>query len=388
MFTTKSSRFAQVAMGVLAMLYVTGCENAGNAEIPKEETRFHLYDINEYPLNKVVCDPFGGGGNTSPKQGIKAELFYRSAGQPRYYKAQDYVAHTTKSPQDLFFADINVPTRMFNTGFSTQTSGVLKDDSGNTLIEFFGLQMRTSIRLSQDDEEGIYEFALLSDDGSIMRIKNGSNWSEVISNDGDHPTRLGCSTTEIEMKRDTKLETEILYYQGPRFHISNLLLWRKLDPNNPVAGQDARCGLTGNHTWFNPDKNSQPTNEWNNLLKRGWKVVHSSNFYLPEEVGEGTYNPCTPGTAPVITNFRITEMTSDSVFVAWQTDIPATAQALIVEVGTGEARLTATDNILRTAHRLQVSGLKPATRYTIQAVSVSEDLGKAISMPSTEFQTP
>jgi hypothetical protein len=79
-------------MGLLAMWYVAGCENGGNGEVPKDETRFHVYDINAYPLNKVVCDPGGGGGGnpTSPKNGIKSELFYRSSGQPRFYKAEDY----------------------------------------------------------------------------------------------------------------------------------------------------------------------------------------------------------------------------------------------------------------------------------------------------------
>lgn len=383
---TNSRNLTVVAVSVLAMLYVTGCEISENGEVPKEETRFHIYDINQYPLNKVVCDPFGGGGNTSPKQGIKAELFYRSANQPRYYKAIDYVAHTTKSPQTLFFSELYVPTRAFELGFSTQTSEALKDDQGKKLIEYFGLQMNTTIQLSPDDQEGLYEFAMLSDDGSTMRIKEGSNWSEVINNDGDHPTRLGCSTKVIEMKRDTKLETEIMYYQGPRYHISNVLLWRKLGANE-TAGQEKRCGKEGNEFWFHSNSGSRPHEQFEKLQERGWKVVNAKNFYLPNE-DDGTYNPCTPGTPPVISNFRILELTSTNVYVAWTTDIPSTSQALLVELDTGNARLTASDNVLRTSHRLQVTGLTPGTRYTIQGVSVSEDLGKTISMPSTEFRTP
>ena len=386
---TTNTRLKTVVMSLLAMLYVVGCENGGNGEIPKDETRFHIYDINAYPLNKVVCDPGGGGGGpTSPKNGIKSELFYRGSGQPRYYRAEDYIAHTTKSEANLFFSDMFVPTRMFSEGFSTQTSGVLKDDNGNKLIEYFGLKMNTNIRLTQEDAEGVYEFALLSDDGSIMKIKEAGSWRSIISNDGDHPTRLGCSSERITMTSDTKLETEVMYYQGPRYHISNVLLWRKLS-DSQMAGQDPRCGLTGNNTWFDPNNNSTPTAEYNNLLSRGWKVVRPENFFLPDESNEQTqYNPCTPGTNPIISNFRINELTSTDVFVSWTTDIPSTSQVLLIEVATGNARLTATDNVLRTNHSLQVNDLlNPDVLYSIQAVSVSEDLGRAISTP-IEFRTP
>lgn len=384
-----NSRIGSVVMGVLAMWYVTGCETSGSGEVPKEETRFHIYDINAYPMNKVVCDPGGGGGGTtSPKQGIKGELFYRGAGQPRYYSAQNYVDHTTKANVDLFFTEMFVPTRMFNQGFSTQTSGVLKDDSGNTLIEYFGLRMQTTIRLAPNDAEGVYEFALLSDDGSVMKIKdsNGS-WQTIVSNDGDHPTKLGCSSARITMTQDTKLETEVLYYQGPRYHISNVMLWRKLS-DTQAAGQDPKCGVQGNEYWFNPNNNSQPTANFSELFNRGWNVVSAGNYYLPEEQQENAqYNPCTPGTNPTISNFRVTEVTSTDIFLAWNTDIPATAQVLIVEVATGNALLTATDNVLRTSHSVQVSGLTPGTRYTVQAVNVSEDLGRAISNP-IDLTTP
>lgn len=378
---TGNTRLKTVLMGVLAMWYVTGCENGGNT-IPTEEVRFHIYDINAYPMNKLVCDPGGGGEDPpSPQQGIKAELYYRGSGQPRYYKAQDYIDFTTKSDANLFFSEMFVPTRMFSEGFATQTSGVLNDDAGNKLIEYFGLKMRTTIRLTSNDSEGDYEFALLSDDGSIMKINDNGTMRTIISNDGDHPTRLGCSTDEIRMTRDTQLETEVAYYQGPRYHISNILLWRKL-ADGQSAGSDIRCGLSGNNTWFNPDNNSVPMPEYNNLIARGWSVVAPGNFYLPTESTErAQYNPCIPGTNPVITNFRVTELTSTDVFLNWNTDIPSTGQVLIVEVATGNARLTATDNILRTSHSIQVSGLTPGTDYSVQAVVVSEDLGRAISDP-------
>ncbi len=382
---TTQSRFATVAMGVLAMLYVTGCESQN--QVPQEEVRFHAYDINAYPLNKVVCDPMGSSGGSSPKQGVKAELFYRSQGQPRYYTAQQYIDHTTQADQNLFFSDIFVPTRLFNVGFTTQTSGVLKDDTGQTLIEYFGLKMKTTIRLSPNDSEGVYEFALLSDDGSLMSIKENDTWKQIINNDGDHPTRLGCSSHRVTMTADTKLETEILYYQGPRTHISNTLLWRKLS-DAQVAGQDLACGQTGNDHWFQSTNNSIPTAHFTGLLARGWNVVSQSNFYVPQESTENAqYNPCTDGMAPVISDLQITELVSTDIWVGWQTDLPSTGQLIITNVATGDTVLTATDNILRTRHNIHYSGLEPNTQYQLRVINVSEDLGKALGGP-IDFTTP
>lgn len=377
------------ALSVLAMLYVSGCESSSSSgqDSLNNGLRFHMYDINSYPLNKVVCDPMGDGGGASPQRGIKAELYYRSQNQPRYYRAQDYIDHTTKSDQNLFFTNMFVPTRMFNVGFTTETSSVLKDDTGQTLIEYFGIKMNTTIRLKEADAEGTYEFALLSDDGSIMKIKNGNTWSEIINNDGDHPTRLGCSSTRIAMTRDTKLETEILYYQGPRYHISNILLWRKLSASQ-VAGQDSACGVTGNEHWFNPNNNSAPTANFSALLNRGWSVVNQENFFITQKGEENTqYNPCTEGSEPIISNVQITELVSSDIWVNWNTNIPSTAQLLIMNMATGDIVLTPTDNVLRTSHNMHYSGLSANTDYQLRVLNISEDLGKALSEP-INFTTP
>lgn len=384
---TTNARLETVAMSFLVMWHVVGCEGRNGSGTPAEAVQVHPYDMNVYPMNKVVCDPGGGGGGSSAQQGIKGELFYKASNQLRYYRAEDYILHTTKSPVDLFFSDMFVPTRMFDQGFSTQTSGVLKDDQGNRLIEFFGLKMNTTIRLAPNDQEGVYEFALLSDDGAVMKVKQDGVMREIVSNDGDHPTKLGCSSVMINMTRNTRLETEVLYYQGPRFHISNVMLWRKLS-DSQAAGQDPRCNVSGNNYWFNPDNNSRPTQEYNNLFSRGWNVVSQGNFYLPTEANEqAQYNPCTEGTDPVISNFRVTEVTSTDIFVSWNTDIPATAQVLATELDTGDSWLTATDNVLRTSHSYRVSGLTAGTRYSLQAVSITADLGRAVSTP-IELTTP
>lgn len=350
---------------------------------------FSPYDINAFPLNRLVCDPFNANNAPTPQQGIKASLFYRGDGQPTYNKAGDYPALATPSSQVLFFTDINVPTRMFDTGFASQTQDVLKNDAGQILIEYFGLRFSTVIKLADTDPTGDYEFAVLSDDGVRMRAKNADGtWSEMINNDGDHPTRMGCSSSVVHFDRGTEVEIELDYYQGPRYHIANVLLWRPV----AQAGLDSQCGKSGNEYFFNPNANSTPLQPYNDLLARGWTPVSTRNFFIP---GSGTqpdkyYNPCVNGVDPVISDFVIEEIASNDVWVSWTTDIPATSQLLVTKVSTGAATLTPTDNILRTSHSLRVSRLQMGTTYRLRAVSISNTLGKAITTEAgaLEFTTP
>lgn len=330
------------------------------------------FDINQNPLNKVVCDPWGGEEPPALDKGIVASLFYSGVGVPRYYSANDYVNHATPSQKLLFFTDMNVPTRMFSEGFATQTSSVVKDDMGEKLIEFFGLKFNTVLKLRGDQEEGSYELAVLADDGVIVKAKIGGVWTEIISNDGDHPTRMGCASATLQMSHDSAIPLEISYYQGPRYHIANVLMWRK----SATAGGDAYCGHTGNELFFNPNQGSVQLQHYKDLLARGWAPISADNFYLP---GQKTYNPCVEGTNPVISQFRTTEVFSNNVYLAWNTDIPATSQVLITKISTGEQTLTTSDNLLRTAHSIRINGLEEGTAYKAQAISISGDMGKSLS---------
>lgn len=340
------------------------------------------FNVNQYPLNKLVCSPMGGSDPViNAEHGIMGSLFYKGALDPRYYSALDYVNKLQRSPQRLFFTDMNVPTRMFSEGFATKTSSYVKDDTGSKLIEFFGMKMETEIRLASDQSAGDYEFAMLADDGAIMEIKQNGTWSTYISNDGDHPTKMGCSNKIVHLEQGQKLPIQYYYYQGPRFHISNVLMWRKASAD--TVGKDPLCGQLGNGLYFDPNKNSTPQKAYQDLLARGWQPVEARNFYVPSE---DTYNPCVEGTDPQITQFQLSENLANDAFVSWTTDIEATSQVLITEISTGIETLTETDNMLRTSHLVHISGLKANTAYKAQAISISGDLGKSISAP-IEFTT-
>lgn len=394
----KTLQITLTSLGVL--LLATACSKGNDQGIQAvfvndsnasstEQFQKSEFDINAFPLNKLVCDPFNEDPTPSPKHGIKANLWFRGLNQPRYFKTMDYINKTVKSEQSLFFSSINVPTRLFSTGFPLETGGLIKDDSGNQLIEHFAMKYSSQVTLSDNDEEGTYELALLSDDGTILNIKEPladgtlpADWSTLIDNDGDTPTRMKCSSKVIEFKKNKKLPIELYYYQGPRYHIANMLIWRKASN----AGQDTLCNKYGNNLFFDPDHNSKPL-AWHDLELRGWKALSPENYLLPEDPqqnqsnasGDVNYNACYQGEMPKITDFRTVEVLSTDISFTWNTDIAATGLLLITNLDTGEKTTTQTDNLLRTNHVIMVTGLLPETNYRFQAVSISNTLGRAIS---------
>lgn len=342
-------------------------------------------NINKYPANKIVCDPLSGGQTTQTQytNGIKASLHYKLSNQPRMYKSTDYAQFAFKSEQNLFLSDMNVPTRMFSEGFSTQTGDTLKDDQGQKLIEYFGLKMNSNIILSADDEEGSYEFAMLADDGTQMLLKSEDPDvadQVLIDNDGDHPTKMGCSKKTVQFSRNSMVPFEATYYQGPRYHISNVLMWRK----STTSGQDPSCNKLGNSLYFNPDKNSEEQPAFKDLISRGWKVLKPSNFAISKTTED--YNPCVVGTNPVISNFEVGEVILTMTSVSWVTDIPATSQVQLTNTKTNQVTVTTSDNQLRTSHQISLSELQPNTIYKVKVISVSSDLGRSESGELT-FQT-
>lgn len=367
------------------MIQATYNSNESSSLSSPEKSAF---DINAYPISKLACDPFDDGDVPSPKHGIKGQLWFRGFNQPRYYKAMDYVNKTLKSEQNLFFNSINVPTRLFSAGFPLEMGDVIKDDAGNKLIEYFAIKYESQITLSDNDDEGTYEIALLSDDGSILNIKDPSaegelpaQWTTLINNDGDTPTRMKCSNQLIDFKKGKKIPMELFYYQGPRYHISNMLIWRK----STNAGKDTLCNQSGNKLFFDPDQNSKPL-AWHDLELRGWKVMTAENFLLPEAnqnqsdaSGDVNYNACYQGEIPVINDFKTVEVLTSEVYFSWSTDIPAVGLLVITNLDTGERITTQTDNLLRTQHDVIVTGLLPNTNYRFQALSVSKGLGRGIS---------
>lgn len=361
---------------VSILIFSTGCSEVTEVASKKLAT----FDVNMYALNKLVCDPFDGGPSnpTNPDygRGLKASLYYLRDDQPRYQHVNDYINNGMKADQFLFFTKLNVPTRMFSVGFPTESGSLVKRDDGENLYEYFALRLSTVLHLGPDDEEGEYELAILSDDGAVWKLRGtDGQYQVVVDNDGDHPTKMGCGST-ITMTKATEKLMQFDYYQGPRYHISVIPMWRK-----KVAGQAAevRCGQSGNNLFFN-ENTSSPQAAYNELLSRGWKPLDRDNYSLPVST---IFNPCEPGIAPEIAEFKVEDMVDGVVVARWMTDIPATSQLRYVDVVSGAETLTESDNELRYQHEVVVTALKPGRQYLFQGVSISDSYGKAMSTPVT-----
>ncbi|MGE0614070.1 MAG: hypothetical protein AB7P04_00380 [Bacteriovoracia bacterium] len=242
------------------------------------------------PGPALVCDP--NGAPVTPQNGLVADLKYLT-GQPPYDSVMDYQANGIPVPAILYFNQLFVPTRLFSAGFETTQGALLQNNGGEVLLEWFTLHYESELRLNAGDVAGDYQFALLSDDGAILRVDRGEGFQEVVNNDLTHPTRLGCPSIPVNMQPGESYPMDLDYFQGPRFHISLILLWR-LAPNDAQYGNaaDPACGVTGNEVWFDPAQSVggsyQPKAAYTNLLARGWSPVPAANFYLPQ----GQTNPC------------------------------------------------------------------------------------------------
>lgn len=363
-------------------------QNMGQSEIapeifpateadPTTGQMLSTFDVNKYPVTKTVCDPFGDTPDPRSNQGLKADLWWLNKGTPAQSSVGKVIEKGQKSDRSLFFSQLNVPTRIFDLGFASETGEAVKSDDGSTLIENFALRFKSILKLAPDQKPGIYEFAILSDDGAVMSFRDKDGEYRVnVNNDGNHSTRLGCSSTAIQMDSESEIPMNLEYYQGPRHHISLIVLMREINSESD-AGKDQACGMAGNRTWFDPNNSSIELKPYKDLLARGWKPLSNRNYSL---ANEAMFNPCKDGATPKISNLQIYERFNDGFIVTWNTDIPATSSVVVTD-SKNQASVVKSDNVLRTSHSVRTSGQAPNTNYKVQAVSISATYGRAISAP-------
>lgn len=372
----KISKSLRSPLLIALSFFMVNCAGSNSSETTSnpEQGPVNNFDVNQYALNKLICDPMGEDSPApGPNDGLIATLYYRKQSQARFYDVMSYIDQGQESTQTLFFSEINVPTRVFSLGFPTETGDSVKNDGGDLLNEYFALKIQSVLKLGPEDEAGDYELALLSDDGAIMKIRDVEGvYQVVVDNDGDHPTKMGCGDV-ISMNNETELVVEIDYYQGPRYHISLIPMWRKVDASTQ---EEPLCGRKGNSLYFDYRNDSTPQQAYDDLLDRGWEPIDADNWHLP---AFANYNPCTQGTAPKILSPSI-ENTEGFVTLRWRTDILAASQLLIENVATGEQTLTVSDNQLSFDHVITLTSadLEQGQDYIIQPVSISNDYGKTI----------
>ena len=241
----------------------------------------------------MVCDPFGGNGDK--KHGLKGSLHYFNDSEVAdksnlpYKGVADFFTKGHNANVDLYMSYLYTPTRAFSSGFATTDGTILQKSDGGKLFEYFGINMKGGIQLVTGAPKKKYQFAILSDDGAKLYIttKNGSVETRnlVVDNDGDHPTKFRVARAPIELSSTDRLKIEVQYYQGPRHHISLILLWREWNDSNWL---DPKDGISSNESWFDSSVvPSKPKENWLDIIKR-WSVVPSDVLYIENN---GT-NPC------------------------------------------------------------------------------------------------
>ena len=97
----KTRMLKPAALGIaLLPLIIAGCERTGlfESSLNSESTLGGLSatrDMNQFPLHKVVCDPWSGGGGSLPDQGVRAR---KGKGQQQKEHPAGYGAQPTPGP--------------------------------------------------------------------------------------------------------------------------------------------------------------------------------------------------------------------------------------------------------------------------------------------------
>jgi hypothetical protein len=380
----KSSRFPSLAV-VLAFL-LHGCElpatvKAGDSTVTAASNT---------TVNDAICSPLGGGNSLGGSHGLKADLYYLDPNGIHYNDVAEYVSRGTKVSAELYFDQVNVPTRPFDDGFVTQAGNVLTTPQGNTLYEWFALDFRTTLKLAAGESPGRVQFGVLSDDGAVLLQQSGSGWATIVDGDGTHASMFKGATQPITLDSSSALKLRLEYYQGPRYHIAAMILWRPWTAAQDTNPVDPIDGQSGNALFFDSTQSPPtPQTAFTQLLARGWKVVPPANYYLPDE---SVVNPCPPAasttdsgtvtaTATATATSTATSTTIDTDLalsgfdgtttnsvanLIWTTNHSANG---VVHWGTSATDLS---NIIAepaaaTTHQIQITGLTGATQYFFQA---------------------
>ena len=376
---------------IISSFIISGCLLDGT-QTGSESGSTVVSDPNspENPTDPVrnICDPFQTNSPQARDRGLVGNLLYLTDDQPRYNNITDIINNATIVPATIYLDRLFIPTRPFDRGFTTQAGNLIQTENGDTLYEYFAVRMESQLQLAANENPGYYQLATLADDGALLKIPDGNGgYKIVVNNDGTHPTRMACATEPVYLDHNTKIPMIMEYYQGPRFHISLVAMWRPwpdgVNDTNPV--NDAFCNQQGNSLFFDSTKDPVTAKApFYELLARNWKVLENDNYYFPAQQN----NPCVPTEDPLaISNFTISGITRNSVVLSWTTNIPATSQGSSKNITTGVQTLTSVDPNLEQSHTLTISGLLPNTLYSVQALSSSSGGQNAIS-DERAFRTP
>jgi hypothetical protein len=340
----------------------------------------------EEVLRRRICDPFGTDSPQQRTKGLHGSLYYLTDDQPRYTSVESYIQNGKRVDADIYLDRLFVKTRPFDRGFTTQ-AGTQVEFAEQKLYEYFAIDVDSQLQLGADETAGYYQLALLSDDGALLKTfaDNGSEIT-LVNNNGTHPTKMACSSVPVYLDHNTRIPIKIQYYQGPRFHISLVAMWRPWPADGSgVPVQDPLCGQSGNNLFFNPNTNPiQAKTAFYELLERNWKVLENENFEFTEQEN----NPCVvPEQQLLLSGFSIIAVARNSVTVTWNSNIPASGQIEVKNVNTGVVVFSAVDVNASLIHTMNLGGLSPNTLYSVRTISTSVG-GQTVKTDERAFRTP
>ena len=366
---------------LIAPAVFAGCLESGSRGSEGSTDVVTLPPIETEVLRKtpgIVCGALEDSPVGTLQTGVVGNLYYNPDASRRPNSVhQMMIDEFRMGGISLLFNQINVPTRPWDRGFYTTTGEAVLNHRGEPVYEDFGLDLYTSLKLGEGDSPGLYQFGLIADDGAVMERMDDN--SMLVNNDGIHPTKMACSTQAVEMDANSRIPVRIRYYQGPRYHIALMALWRPWNTANPM---DPECSQAGsNNRYFDSTVNPPaPQAAYIAMQTRGWKPLANTNYQIPD----GVRNICSIP-APTNSNINVADLTATSVTMTWTTDVPSTSQVELLGPD-GVVISSPVDDRLVTEHSVTVTGLTPLTIYTVTVIS-SSDSGRSTRGPDTTIRT-
>jgi hypothetical protein len=239
----------------------------------------------------IVCDPLSPGNQTDATLGIETSLYYIEnyvvGGAYPVTTCDAFLTQGVKANVDVFLSDLNTPPENFSAGFQTSAGNFVEKADGSVLDEWFSLQGTSQIQLGTADRDGYYQFATISDDGVTFKLQNpDGTWNTLIDHQYPHSAMLDCAAAPVYLVKGQKIPMQFQYYQGPRYRIAMMLLWREVDQSMLPATAD--CGnAVGDDYFFNGTVSpSVPLVPYTNLLAEGWKPLTNQNFLLKDATNQ------------------------------------------------------------------------------------------------------
>lgn len=386
-------RYILILSMIFTVLTISGC--LVTPDVGSESGTTVVSEPNPNPMpypEKIVCDPFNTTLSQSREQGLTGKLYYLSDDQPRYKNMTDFFMNAQVADANIFLDRLFIPNLPFKGAFYTQAGSLITTADGSPLSKYFGMQIESELQLAPNQPAGYYQLAMIADDGAILKIPDGDGgYKTLVDNNGNHATKMACANEPVYLDQNTRVPIIMQYYQGPRYHVSLVSMWRPwpdgVTNTDPV--NDAYCGRSGNGLFFDSTKNPiKPKDPFYELLSRNWKVLENTNYKIPHQEVNYCVSPEQPTEETlVISGFTISNVLRDTATLNWTTNIPSTSQVWYYNTTTSVSETTVLDSIPVQTHSVTITGLAPNTLYSVKALSTTLG-GQSITSDELAFKTP